>query len=179
MGAGLWLRIDDLDADRMRPEYVEDIFRTLDWLGIDYDHGPSGPDDFFKRFSQHLRLDLYQKNLEKLRESGLLYACNCSRKEIRDLSPDGRYPGTCRDKGLGWEGDGVAWRVRVAPAVALWELWRTEEAARRRPCGAMADGGCCLTSPWGYGERRRLGTRCRTGQSNNRTNPTNRINRIN
>ena len=101
----------------------------------------SGPDDFFKRFSQHLRLDLYQKNLEKLRESGLLYACNCSRKEIRDLSPDGRYPGTCRDKGLGWEGDGVAWRVRVAPAVALWELWRTEEAARRRPCGAMADGG--------------------------------------
>ena len=34
------LRIDDLDAERMRLEYVEDIFKTLDWLGIEWQEGP-------------------------------------------------------------------------------------------------------------------------------------------
>ncbi len=112
-GAGIWLRIDDLDTERSRPEYIEDIFRTIDWLGIDYDQGPTGPDDFNKRFSQHLRLDLYQNNLDILRNKGYLYACSCSRKAIRDLSGSSVYPGICRDKGLDMDGAGVAWRVRI------------------------------------------------------------------
>ena len=37
----LLLRIDDLDRERYRKEYVDDIFYTLDWLGIQYDEGPS------------------------------------------------------------------------------------------------------------------------------------------
>jgi glutamyl-tRNA synthetase len=35
----LHLRIDDLDADRAKPDYYDDIFTTLDWLGLDYDSG--------------------------------------------------------------------------------------------------------------------------------------------
>ena len=61
------LRIDDLDAERMRLEYLDDIFRTLDWLGIDWDEGPSSVADFQLNWSQHHRLDLYQNILEKLR----------------------------------------------------------------------------------------------------------------
>ena len=59
------LRIDDLDAERMRPEYVEDIFKTLDWLGLEYDEGPTSPDDFYQNFSQHKRLDIYNHLIEK------------------------------------------------------------------------------------------------------------------
>ena len=48
----LHLRIDDLDEPRVMQSSVEDIFIQLEWLGIDYDFGPSGPDDFFSKFSQ-------------------------------------------------------------------------------------------------------------------------------
>ena len=44
----LILRIDDADSTRSRPEYIEDIFRSLEWLGIEWDRGPSGPDDFYR-----------------------------------------------------------------------------------------------------------------------------------
>ena len=39
----LHLRIDDLDGPRVERSAVEDIFRQLEWLGIEYDSGPSGP----------------------------------------------------------------------------------------------------------------------------------------
>jgi glutamyl-tRNA synthetase len=46
---------------------VEDIFIQLEWLGIDYDSGPSGPDELFSKFSQRLRMELYHESLELLR----------------------------------------------------------------------------------------------------------------
>ncbi|MEE3267090.1 MAG: glutamate--tRNA ligase family protein, partial [SAR324 cluster bacterium] len=49
----LHLRIDDLDRPRVVPVSVEDIFVQLEWLGIEYDSGPSGPDELFKQYSQH------------------------------------------------------------------------------------------------------------------------------
>ena len=55
----LLLRIDDLDRERYRKEYLEDIFYALDWLGIQYDEGPSSVADFDKYWSQHQRLSLY------------------------------------------------------------------------------------------------------------------------
>ena len=51
-GGVLHLRIDDLDRARLRPAYLENIFRVIDWLGLDYDHGPTGPDDFLRHHSQ-------------------------------------------------------------------------------------------------------------------------------
>lgn len=95
-GGVLKLRIDDLDSERCRPEYIEDIFRQLDWLGLDWDEGPGTPDDFTRRHSQRLRLDRYREVLAGLRECAPLFACTCSRKEILQRSPSGLYPGTCR-----------------------------------------------------------------------------------
>ena len=37
--AKILLRIDDLDRDRYRPEFVQDIFDTLDYLEIKIDQG--------------------------------------------------------------------------------------------------------------------------------------------
>jgi glutamyl/glutaminyl-tRNA synthetase len=114
-GGKIVLRIDDLDAERMRPEYLDDIFYTLDWLGLDYDEGPQNVEDFIKNYSQHKRLDLYFEALEKLKSHKLatLYPCNCSRKQIRDSSKNGIYPNTCRFKNVDFEEKDTALRVVV------------------------------------------------------------------
>lgn len=114
VGGKLLLRIDDSDTTRSRPEYIEDIFHTLEWLGLDYDIGPSGPEDFARNFSQKNRFGLYESVLEELKSGpSLVYACNCSRKKIREINPHGLYPGSCRDRGLMLHQKGCAWRIRV------------------------------------------------------------------
>lgn len=110
-GGRLKLRIDDADCARSQPAFVEDIFRQLEWLGLDWDEGPAGPADFFGSHSQLLRRDRYQELLNELREQAELFPCCCSRKEIRAASPSGLYPGTCR--GNGRPGGGHAIRVHV------------------------------------------------------------------
>ena len=112
-GGHLHLRIDDLDGSRVQPSFVEDIFVQLKWLGIEFDSGPSGPDELFRQYSQQLRREKYSIALEILRNSGILYACECSRSEIRNLSPAGNYPGTCRLKDLNLMKDNLPWRVTV------------------------------------------------------------------
>lgn len=97
-GGILKLRIDDADSDRTQPEYIEDIFCQLDWLGITWDDGPSGPDDFLRHHSQRLRQERYRAVLEELAATGLLFPCACSRKQIREHSASGLYPGTCRGR---------------------------------------------------------------------------------
>jgi glutamyl/glutaminyl-tRNA synthetase len=117
-GGKILLRIDDLDTDRMRIDCLEDIFRTLDWLGLDYDEGATGVEDFQKNYSQHTRLDLYFDALKKianLSTPSVLYACRCSRKDIREQSLDGLYPKICLHKNIPFEENDVTWRMNVPP----------------------------------------------------------------
>ena len=109
----LHLRIDDLDSPRVERSSVEDIFVQLEWLGIEYDSGPSGPDELYTKYSQQLRKERYCKTLEILRDSGNLFACECSRSEIRQLSRGVNYPGTCLDKNLDFLNENLPWRVHV------------------------------------------------------------------
>jgi glutamyl-tRNA synthetase len=79
-GGVLHLRIDDLDRARLRPAYLDNIFRVINWLGIDYDHGPSGPDDFLRHHSQLLHLPEYNAVLRRLAQrTDLVYASRRSR----------------------------------------------------------------------------------------------------
>lgn len=110
-GARLLLRIDDLDADRKRPEYVQDVFDTLHWLGLDWDEGPSNPDDFEKNWSQHLRLSLYQDALDALRAKECLFACGKSRRDLESFA--GKYPPEFREQHLSLDDPDVAWRIRT------------------------------------------------------------------
>ncbi len=124
-GGEVLLRIDDLDKARRRREYLEDIFVTLNWLGLDWDTGPTGVEDFLKNYSQHCRLDLYFDALRQLQAKGLLFACTCSRRQILARSPGGLYPGTCRQRHLPFDGAATAWRVRVAPeTVVRFREWK-------------------------------------------------------
>ncbi len=116
-GGRLLLRIDDIDADRKRPEYVEDIFRTLDWLGITWDEGPSGPDDFERNWSQHLRLVDYHAFLSILEENELVFPCRLSRKQLSEMG--GQYPLHLREQGIGLHEPDTAWRARTPPGAPL------------------------------------------------------------
>ena len=80
---GILLRIDDMDTGRKRPEYVKDIFDSLEWLGIEWQLGPKDPDDFEANWSQQHRLALYENAIQRLQEDQKIYACTCSRKTLQ------------------------------------------------------------------------------------------------
>lgn len=93
-GGQFLLRIEDLDRQRCRPEYLEALYRDLEYLGLFWDEEP---------LFQSQRQPLYDAALERLREKGALYECFCSRQEIARAAsaPHGPldegpiYPGTC------------------------------------------------------------------------------------
>lgn len=111
--ASLRLRIDDADATRVRPEYLADIFEILNWLGIGWGEGPRDIQDHTTQFSQNLRTTRYDEVLQWLIATGQVFACDCSRKNILAISPDGQYPGTCRDRNLPLDIPGTALRLRT------------------------------------------------------------------
>jgi glutamyl/glutaminyl-tRNA synthetase len=101
-GGTLHLRIDDLDRARLRRPYLENIFRVIDWLGLDYDQGPSGPDDFLRHYSQLLHLPSYNQVLRRLAQRpGLVQGSVRSRT------------GGAAEAAVALATPGVAWRARV------------------------------------------------------------------
>ena len=113
-GAKILLRIDDLDRERVRPEFVQDIFDTLNFLGIEWDEGPRNLSAFETHYGQMHRVALYREALQQLRESGYVFACTCSRTDVLSKNPDGTYPGTCRYKDISLDQAGVSWRLHTA-----------------------------------------------------------------
>jgi glutamyl-tRNA synthetase len=111
-GSKVLLRIDDLDRERVRPEYVQDIFDTLNWLGITWDEGPRDAKSFERTWSQVHRRDLYAAALDKLRDAGMLFACTCSRSQLAAEGTEG-YSGTCLHRDLPLDTPGAAWRIRT------------------------------------------------------------------
>ncbi len=100
-GGDMLLRIEDLDTQRCRPEYTDQLLDDLRYLGLDYDEGEgvggeNGP------YRQSLRTSFYEEVLCRLEEQGVIYPCYCSRDELHAASAphasDGRviYGGTCR-----------------------------------------------------------------------------------
>ncbi|PRY90659.1 glutamyl-tRNA synthetase [Mongoliibacter ruber] len=105
------LRIDDLDKERTKNNFLHDIFNTLDFLEIPYDLGPKNFSDFKSNYSQLSRMSLYKEALENLKTKKLIFACDCSRKKILKSNPKGFYNGFCRNKKLDFNKSDAAWRV--------------------------------------------------------------------
>ncbi|MCG8529931.1 MAG: glutamate--tRNA ligase family protein, partial [Desulfovibrionales bacterium] len=96
----LHLRIDDMDGVRFRRDVLEDIFFSLNWLGVDWDQGPKGPSEFLEKFSLQHRRPHYLNRLGELGEkTGRVFTCVCSRSAIKKISSTGLYPQTCRGAG--------------------------------------------------------------------------------
>lgn len=112
-GATILLRIDDIDQERVKKKYVEDIFRTLSYLEIPWDEGPKNYQEYKSTFSQTHRLEFYRKAIDHLKNTKQLFACDCSRRKISRESPDGSYPGTCRNKKIPFENKEANWRLKT------------------------------------------------------------------
>ena len=85
---GRWvLRIEDLDRQRCRPEYSEQIVDDLLWLGLKPDEGPGADaDGGHGPYYQSQRDDIYATAFERLRSQGLLYECFCRRQDLTAAS---------------------------------------------------------------------------------------------
>ena len=109
---GEWLvRIEDVDTPRTIPGAADDILRTLEACGMQWD----GPIVY-----QSARGESYERALDVLRGKHQLYGCACSRREIADSALEGIegyvYPGTC-SRGIASGRAARAWRVRTDGAV--------------------------------------------------------------
>ena len=71
-GGTFLLRIDDTDLERSREEYVAAIHADLDWLGLH----PAGI------VRQSERFELYEREFDKLRADGRVYACTETPEEL-------------------------------------------------------------------------------------------------
>ena len=107
----LFLRIDDLDNDRKRPEFVEDIYESLQWLALDWDDAP---------ILQSAHIERYTKVLEALRAKELLFPCQKSR---RDLEPfEKTYPLEFRNQALTLDTPAAAWRIKTPSDLSLQDF---------------------------------------------------------
>lgn len=134
-GGKCYLRIEDIDTGRCRPEFVEGIMEDMEWLGFAFEP---------EILVQSQRFDLYMEYLCRLRELGVVYPCFCSRKQIAEEitamggAPQGEvleiYPGTCRGlpeserKRKLEEGQAHCWRLDCGRAGEITGdlTWRDE-----------------------------------------------------
>jgi len=111
---GQWLlRIEDVDTPRTVPGAAQEILATLARFDFEWDAEPVW---------QSARLDAYRDAFERLKATGQVFPCACTRREIADsaLARDGSrlYPGTCRN-GLPPGRSAHAWRVRAHGRIAF------------------------------------------------------------
>lgn len=71
----IYLRMEDIDPARSKPEFIDAILEDFNWLGIDYDG---------EIIFQSKRFSIYEQYLEKL--NNFIYPCFCTRKELRELA---------------------------------------------------------------------------------------------
>lgn len=114
-GGLLFLRIEDLDQARCRPEFVDALMEDLAWAGLEWES---------EILVQSQRLAYFRKVWSRLRDAGVIYPCDCSRKDValaatapHEEGGELIYPGTCRDKNWNFANEDVAlkvnWRFRV------------------------------------------------------------------
>ena len=83
-GGRMVLRLEDLDPDRCRREYCDQVMKDLEWLGLDWDGEP---------VYQSKRTDAYAQAFRTLEERGLVYPCFCTRAERLAASAPHRSDG--------------------------------------------------------------------------------------
>jgi len=109
-GCKIHLRIDDLDQDRIKKWYIQDIFDTLDFLEIPWDEGPRNAKEFENSYSQLHRINMYHSAIEQLVNNKLVFACTCSRRQLIsvDLS---NIPCSCFNRQIPLDTKNASWRL--------------------------------------------------------------------
>jgi nondiscriminating glutamyl-tRNA synthetase len=110
MGGDFILRIEDTDADRSEARYEKLLMNDLHWLGLDWDEGPNPPGEKGMGkgksgpYRQSERLQIYERQTEKLLDEGKAYRCFCApedleeeRKVFAERQMPQIYSGHCRN----------------------------------------------------------------------------------
>lgn len=137
-GGTFLLRIEDTDRARSKPEWEQQIYDDLAWLGL------SWPEPVLR---QSDRRAVYDAAITQLAAKGLVFPCSCRRADIRaalsapqegaalPAGPDGLiYPGTCRNRALSDRKPGDALRLNMLRAADLLsDALSFEETGPDRP----------------------------------------------
>lgn len=78
------LRIEDTDQTRSRPEYEQNIYKALQWAGIQWDEGPDigGPCGPYR---QSERTEIYRKHCYDLLNAKKAYKCFANQAELDEM----------------------------------------------------------------------------------------------
>ncbi len=124
-GGEFLLRIEDIDQSRARPQWEQQIYDDLHWLGVRWPQPVMRQSD---------RTELYKNALLRLAEMGLLFPCCCKRAEIElaasapqegvpRFGADGLiYPGTCRWRKIGHAASNDVLRLNMTKALACSQV---------------------------------------------------------
>lgn len=92
-GGQFLLRLEDTDQKRLVKGAEENIYKSLEWAGIDWDEGPlvGGPHGPYR---QSERGEIYKQYSQLLLESKHAYRCFCSKERLTNLAESARrmYP---------------------------------------------------------------------------------------
>ncbi len=104
------LRVEDTDRSRYVEGAIEGMLDSMVWAGIDHDEGVIlngqhlGQRGDFGPYIQSQRLEIYQKHIKTLLESGDAYYCFCSKERLDEIREEQKsqgltagYDGHCRD----------------------------------------------------------------------------------
>ena len=87
-GARWLVRIEDLDTPRVVPGCADEMLRTLEAFGFEWDG---------EVLFQSTRRAAYREALATLAAAGRIFRCSCSRKDLAGVDEESHgYPGTCR-----------------------------------------------------------------------------------
>jgi glutamyl-Q tRNA(Asp) synthetase len=116
-GRRVVLRIEDHDRQRSRPEFDTALLDDLGWLGFVADTGPVRQAD---------NATVYEAALLRLRDGGLVYACDCTRSTFASSArahgrpwSGGGCPGGCRDRDVA-EARGTGLRISLGSGLETW-----------------------------------------------------------
>ena len=84
-GGTFILRVEDLDTQRSRPEFIGANLAELRWLGLTWDEGPD-VGGAFGSYLQSERSGLYERALGRLEGRGHLFSCYLSRKDLQGVA---------------------------------------------------------------------------------------------
>lgn len=83
------LRLEDTDQNRLVPGAEENIYKSLEWAGLNWDEGPlvGGP---YGPYRQSERSHIYAQHSSTLLDSGKAYRCFCSKDRLDALAESAR-----------------------------------------------------------------------------------------
>jgi len=105
-GARWLVRMEDLDTPRVVPGCADEMLRTLEAFGFEWDG---------EVLYQSARRSDYRAALAELTREGRTFACSCSRKDLAADDDAGGYPGTCRSGPTKSGPTSVRFRVSDSP----------------------------------------------------------------